>query len=153
MTLRAQPDPQRRAIEVESARREQILRSLAARSDVKGLLELALRQLRDLTDTLLEAADRCDPRKRASEELAARVRRAYEQGVSVDALCERFGQNGRARSRATIYRLLQVSRLRETNPRLNSTVAEASSEGAAAGAPTGGRKAAGRSPGETSNAE
>lgn len=93
----------------EHARRERILRELALRGDVDGLLQLALRLLRDLTDGQVEAAEQMDPRTVEAEMLAARVRQAHSQGVDVPALSQRFG-----RSKRTIYRLLGVSRHRGT---------------------------------------
>lgn len=64
-----------------------------------------------LVDLLLE---RTDPRTRRTETLAARVARAHAAGVNVPALMERFGI-----SRPSVYRLIRVSRLRETHARSN----------------------------------
>lgn len=68
---------------------------------------------------LLLAGRGPDPRTARTTRLASRVARAHAAGVSVPDLMERFRL-----SRATVYRLLDVSRLRETHARSNAASAE-----------------------------
>ncbi|WP_111266314.1 helix-turn-helix domain-containing protein [Marilutibacter maris] len=100
-------DPLRDKILAEAAQREAIIQRLERLGDVAALADLALHLVR--ADTYRRLG-RINPRTTRTAKLANRVAKAHAQGVDIAALQERFSI-----SRATVYRLLNVSRIGKPN--------------------------------------